>query len=141
MEGNVLETATKYCNDYNYNRTVLNKFFSSLDKPPTENQTQPQATSPTPVNFMLLYRFMLSIIKRCWKEFDIIIKISTRNDALGIMYPDIMYPTTTNITIRDGERYRYYTPLHLCCPASILSSNAQYKYVNINTIFIFDMYR
>ncbi|XP_033185643.2 calcineurin-binding protein cabin-1 [Bombus vancouverensis nearcticus] len=49
LEGNVLETATKYCNDYNYNRTVLNKFFSSLDKPPTENQTQPQATSPTPV--------------------------------------------------------------------------------------------
>lgn len=48
LEGNVLEIATKYCNDYNYNRKVLSKFFSSLDKP-TENQTQPQATSPIPV--------------------------------------------------------------------------------------------
>lgn len=53
MEGNVLEIATKYCNDYNYNRKVLSKFFSSLDKP-TENQTQPQATSPIPVSFIIL---------------------------------------------------------------------------------------
>lgn len=101
-----METATKYCNDYNYNRTVLNKFFSSLDKPPTENQTQPQATSPTPVNFRLLYFYMLSIMKCCWKEFDMIVKISMRNDALGIMYPDIMYPDIMYATTQYNNMWR-----------------------------------
>ncbi|XP_003701167.1 calcineurin-binding protein cabin-1 [Megachile rotundata] len=49
LEGNVLEIATKYCNDYNYNRKVLNKFFSNLDTPVGDTQAQPQSTSPTPV--------------------------------------------------------------------------------------------
>ncbi|XP_076631383.1 calcineurin-binding protein cabin-1 isoform X1 [Colletes latitarsis] len=48
LEGNILEIATKFCNDYNYNRKVLSKFFSSLDKPTTDTQAQPQAVSPTP---------------------------------------------------------------------------------------------
>ncbi|XP_076237549.1 calcineurin-binding protein cabin-1 isoform X2 [Calliopsis andreniformis] len=49
LEGNVLETATKFCNEYTYNRKVLSKFFSSLDKPASGAQVQPQAVSPTPV--------------------------------------------------------------------------------------------
>ncbi|XP_054016613.1 calcineurin-binding protein cabin-1-like isoform X2 [Hylaeus anthracinus] len=49
LEGNILEIATKFCNEYNYNRKVLNKFFCSLDKPSTDTQTQPQTVSPTPV--------------------------------------------------------------------------------------------
>ncbi|KZC11421.1 hypothetical protein WN55_03022 [Dufourea novaeangliae] len=49
LEGNVLEIASKFCNDYNYNRKVLNKFLSNFDKPSTDVQVQPQATSPIPV--------------------------------------------------------------------------------------------
>nr|XP_034185241.1 calcineurin-binding protein cabin-1-like isoform X1 [Osmia lignaria]XP_034185242.1 calcineurin-binding protein cabin-1-like isoform X1 [Osmia lignaria]XP_034185243.1 calcineurin-binding protein cabin-1-like isoform X1 [Osmia lignaria] len=49
LEGNVLEIATKYCNDYNCNRKLLNKFFCNLDKPLPDTQPQPQATSPVPV--------------------------------------------------------------------------------------------
>ncbi|XP_017876030.1 calcineurin-binding protein cabin-1-like [Ceratina calcarata] len=49
LEGNVLDIATKYCHEYNYNRKVLNKLLSSLDKPAADNvQPQPQPTSPTP---------------------------------------------------------------------------------------------
>ncbi|XP_078044095.1 calcineurin-binding protein cabin-1 [Augochlora pura] len=49
LEGNVLEIATKFCNEYNYNRKVLSKLLSNLDKPSTDAQSQPQAASPTPV--------------------------------------------------------------------------------------------
>ncbi|XP_076756592.1 calcineurin-binding protein cabin-1 isoform X1 [Xylocopa sonorina] len=50
LEGNVLEIATKYCTDYNYNRKALSKLFSTFDKPSTENnQAQPRTTSPIPV--------------------------------------------------------------------------------------------
>ncbi|XP_076277405.1 calcineurin-binding protein cabin-1 isoform X2 [Lasioglossum baleicum] len=49
LEGNVLEIATKFCNEYNYNRKVLNKLLLNLDKPATDGQAQPRAVSPTPV--------------------------------------------------------------------------------------------
>lgn len=87
MEGNILEIATKFCNDYNCNRKVLSKFFSGLDKPTTDTQIQPQAVSPTPVSCSILQLlYFLHLI-----HFNMPCRHTLAPQRLSLMYTCFQY--------------------------------------------------